>query len=461
MQEKKLFSKTFRDIAILTGIALVYFILLKLKQFYAFGTATDIVFYDTLFHNTINGKIMWSNSTGTVFFEEHFTPFLFLLVPFYYLFQSPLTLLIIQAVGVSIAMIPLYLLSMHLAGSRLFSITLCLAYFLSRTVNYALMFDFHQEVFYPFLFLFLLYAFTKKQWTVFYVFVLLCISIKEDANIALIGVGLYLLFKKQYRHGAATILISVTALLVTFIFILPAYRDPLADYKFVGFWADYGSTTGEILLNMLNPIHNFQVLFKPEKISNMFNLFSVYLFLPLGSPWEFFFLVLPAWFMLFSSSNPLIYGQVLYYGMLITPFLMYSTITTVTKLKAKWKRSVVIVSVLLLLVNLGNSRIFKQLFQESWEIPARYETAIVMINSIPPEAPVTAQLNLLARIPVRDRREIMPNALDEVQYVMFDLKGDTYPLDAAGNMRVLDSLRNSGGWNVQSEKDDFVLLKKK
>lgn len=404
---------------------------------------------------------MHENSEGAMFFAQHFSPILFLFIPIYYIFQSPLTLLIIHGAAAAIAVIPLYFLAYTLTGHRFFSNSITLSYIISRTVNYAVMFDFHQEILYPFLFLFVFYFAVKNKWIWFYIFVILCISVKEDANIILIGIGAYLFYKKQKLHGLITASIAVIMIIATYFLILPYFRGGEGDYRFITFWSDYGNSSKEILINMLNPIKNSEVIFTSEKLKSMFNLFSVYIFLPLFSPAEFVFLIFPAFFIMYSSSNYLIYTPLLYYGMLITPMLIYTTIISVKKLKEKWRTSIIIISILLISINLLNSRLYKQFFQENWAIPERYNYVLEMLKEIPDDEPISAQINLLPRINPRSTREMFPNGLEKAKYILLDLEGNTYPLGKAEYLKVTDSLKSNSNWEGINFQNNFVLLKRR
>ena len=95
---------------------------------------------------------------------------------------------------------------------------------------------------------------------------------------------------------------------------------------------------GQVLVNMLNPIRHFEVLFTSAKLSKMFNLFSVLLLLPLLHWRSLLFLVLPNWFVLYSSDNPLLNGPAIYYGLLILPFLYYGALVTLGSIRQRWPK---------------------------------------------------------------------------------------------------------------------------
>jgi hypothetical protein len=220
----------------------------------------------------------------------------------------------------------------------------------------------------------------------------------------------------------------------------------------------------EILRNMLNPLRHFEVIFTPAKLAKMFNLFSVFLFLPLLNWRVLLFLVVPSWFILYSSDNPLLYGVANYYGLQITPFLFYGSLIVLRRIQ-EWRRwrsrkFLLAATTLVLLVNLGNSRIFKQLNPAYWRIDPRFQVAEEMISRIPREAPVAAQVDLVSHVPVRAGRFLVPYGIAEADYLLFDLEGNGYPLTRQENIALEVSLRESGAWTVLQAADGFVLMRR-
>ena len=407
------------DLIVLSLLALGFFLALKIRQYQAFGVHGELANFEYMLWSTLKGRFLHMYTPGVPLFSQHVSPIMLILVPIYALFSSPITLLVIQGSAAALAVIPLYLIVHHLLGSRWCAIALCLSYFFSRVINYGLMYDFHMEVFYPLLFFWVFWAALKEKWTVFYVFLVLALSVKEDAAVAAAGLGLFLVAAGGRKHGAVTLAISLLWLVISVGVIIPAFRRGLADtgYLFSSYWSGYGDTTGEILKNMLNPVKHIQVLFTPEKLGKTFNLFSVFCFLPLFWWRVLLLLVIPNWFILYSSENPMLYGPSIYYGFLISAFLFFGTALVMNRIGAKWSargaRWMQVLAALVLVVHLGNSRIFKQLTPGAWKINPRFATAQKLIDDVPPDAPVSAQVDLLSHLPIRLERNLLPYRLDE------------------------------------------------
>src|SRR3989344_6232638 len=126
----------------------------------------------------------------------HFSPFLFLLAPFYRIFESPYLLLVIQTIGLALGALPLYFLAKRHLPS-FWPLFISGAYLLYSPLHWANMYDFHEITFFIPLLLAALYFLEMEKWLWGGIFLTLAASVKEDAILAVIFVGLFLFFKKS------------------------------------------------------------------------------------------------------------------------------------------------------------------------------------------------------------------------------------------------------------------------
>jgi len=267
--------------------------------------------------------------------------------------------------------------------------------------------------------------------------------VKEDVFVALFGIGVFLLMKRKWIHGSTTALLSIICLLIVVTVVLPYFQGDTAtaSYKYSAHWSEYGRTNSEILKNMINPVHNCKVIFTQYKLSKMFNLFSVFLFTPLLGGMFAYPLLIPNLFKIYSSSNPLLNGPLIYYGLLITPFLFTASIIGVVRIAGSRKHSkkiVLIISILVFLIHLSNSRIFNGISRKAWEIPSRVATVNEIISDLPSSKSISAQIYLGAHIPVTSRRYYFPNGLGVAEYVLLDTIGNKWPLSAETYVEKVD-----------------------
>jgi uncharacterized membrane protein len=467
-ESRRWLSKDTTVAVAITILFFLYFLYMKLSQYAAFQIGYELSHYEIYIWNSLHGRILQIPCQQVSFLGEHFVPILLALVPVYALFQSPYTLLAAHAAGCAVAIIPLYRLAMDMLGSRAGAVFLAIAYGVSRTVNYGAAYDIHPEVLYPFLFLCAFIAMRKERWGWFAVWLVLASCIKEDAFIPIAGIGAYLcVYKRTRRVGIWTLAGAAAALVLIVCIVLPMFSGAGAGdgYRYATYWSGYGNTQWEILVNMLNPVRQVSVLFTPDKLARMFNMFSVLLFLPLLAGPVTLFFVLPVWYMLFSSNLGEMNGSSLYYGMIALPFLYYAAVEALSRIQRKKfrfsGRAVPILACIVLLIQFGNSRVFKQVFRNEWKVKPQYvQTAPALCSQIEPGRSVSAQVNLVSHIQVRECKVVFPARIDEVDYVFLDRSAITWPMTQERYDAVTDSLLACPDWLTLVRKDSLILMKR-
>jgi hypothetical protein len=250
--------------------------------------------------------------------------------------------------------------------------------------------------------------------------------------------------------------------------VSPAFRHgaPGSEYAFAFYWSGYGHTQAEVLRGMLNPVTHARVLFAHPKPGQMFDLFAGYAFLPFADPVAALCLVLPGWFVLYSSDNPLMNGPILYYGLLILPFLFYATLLGIRRLtrplglaaRARWT---VALAGLVLLIQLGNTRLVQQLSPGAFRRHDRTAAARALIARIPRGAQVSAQAGLVSYVPAASERFALPDGLERSAWALFDTVGVQRSLVPERNRALLARLEGSGAWAREAAEGGFVLLRRR
>jgi len=75
------------------------------------STGYDLAIHEQILWNTLNGRFFASSLEVDNSFADHFRPLMLALLPFYALFQSAKTLLMIQVSALAAAAIPLFLIA--------------------------------------------------------------------------------------------------------------------------------------------------------------------------------------------------------------------------------------------------------------------------------------------------------------------------------------------------------------
>ena len=191
---------------IISLIFAVIFSVFSIVQYYSVGTSA----YDL----GINAQDLWAFIHNGSFytpllneniFVQHFTLFKFIQIPLYYLFPSPITLMIFEDVFIALAGYVVYLISTEILkykiNSRkiLFMVSLIflISYEMSPYVQSLVSFPFHNMAFLPFFFLLAFYSFITEKRALQLVSIIFIISL--HANFVYI-VAILLIYELFYLH---------------------------------------------------------------------------------------------------------------------------------------------------------------------------------------------------------------------------------------------------------------------
>ncbi len=169
-------------------------------------------------------------------FVVHFSPIFYLLLPFYAIFPSPLTLQIGQAVAIFSGVIPLLLLCRHFKVGTKTTVLIGFIYSLYPALSCGCLYDFHENCFLVSLLLWTFLFFEKEKWLPMYIFAVGVLTVKEDAAVYVVIFALYVLIsKKKYLHG-----ILLACLGVAWFGVVTTILNNQADY-----WSEYYRALGE------------------------------------------------------------------------------------------------------------------------------------------------------------------------------------------------------------------------
>ncbi len=218
-------------------------------------------------------------------FAVHISPIFYVLLPFYFVFTSPLTLQIGQAVLVASGIIPVYLMArkFKLSGKVTALITFIYAFYPALTTSN--FYDLHENCFLPCLLLWVFCFYERKQYIPMYIFVALTLLVKEDAAIYVIVFGIFLLLsEKNFKHGAIVVGTSIAWFLIA-TWLLRTYGTGVMDNSRFGnlILNDEDGLFGAIKTVLVNPGYVFTQLFTGDA-DHLYGkiIYALEMFVPLG-----------------------------------------------------------------------------------------------------------------------------------------------------------------------------------
>ncbi|MBP9706842.1 MAG: DUF2079 domain-containing protein [Oligoflexales bacterium] len=324
---------TLTHFAIVGLSAALLLIVDNVKAYLAFElNGIDFSIYDHALFNTTNGPFMWSNLCNCNHFAVHPNWILLGLIPLHELISSPWFLVILQPLIIVSSLIPLYLLTKSYIATPTLKLVFLVAFIANPWVGSINGYGFHVEAFYLPIGFWLLWAWISQRNISLFLFLLLFLSIKEDAAFYMLGFSFYgFLFKQRKKISASIFLISLGVFIINQFVVMPAIRPAEWQPSFVSFWGHYGNDLESIALTMLK---SPWLVLKDILSSQWYLLFASALFLPFFSG-HAFAAMLPAMIILGTSLNPNMRAYGLYYSAPLLPFFFWGFLQALPKLTKK------------------------------------------------------------------------------------------------------------------------------
>lgn len=399
----------------------------------------DLGIFDQIFYNLSSWKPPIYTLTGNAvnhMTRVHFSPILFILVPFYKIFPSPIMLILSQVFLVALAVIPLHRLakSYGLDASTTNALTAILLFF--PGVLGGLFYDFHEVAFYPLLLLTLLLSIEKENTIGFWLAFILTLFVKEDAAIYLVAVGLFELLRKDRRgyQGAALIIGSALYFIIISNFILDTSAF---EYRYENLVAEGAKSpyVEFIKIFFTQPLYLLSQMLTEEKITFLLVTFLPLAFIPLtrliNLPEAVLFLPLVAinlisnWEAQYSIQYQYSFGSAPLYLLLMIRFFA-------EPIAPRWKKTFSTLAVFATLI--VSVSFFSGTSQMIHDYINRDNNDIAIIRRMAEQIPADAELSVSDRFyPHFSQREriYMENYRSDAEYILIDLRENVYPLERA------------------------------
>jgi uncharacterized membrane protein len=202
-------------------------------------TSWDLGIFTEYVKQFANGRapVVDIKSAGFNLLGDHFHPIVAVVAPFFRLFPSPVTLLVVQALLVGVSVLPVSQLGRELLGPAT-GRCVAAAYGLSWGLQQLAKYDFHEIAFAVPLLAFSLSAMVRGRVRAAAAWALPLVFVKEDLGFTLVAIGLVLAF--AYRRYGAGVFLSCWGLfwsLLAITVIIPHF-SPQHSYQY---WTDAGA----------------------------------------------------------------------------------------------------------------------------------------------------------------------------------------------------------------------------
>jgi len=452
--------------------------------------AWDLGIFDQAIWSTLNrGKLLWNTPELGTHFSYHFQPILLFILPIYWIYQSPLTLLVVQSLFIGLGAIPVYWLARK-ELNRVAGTVFVTLYLLHPAVHGVNCYDFHPEAFMPILLFFSFFYFREGKWARYFAFLLLALMCKETVPMVVVFLGLYFLWlrrktlmnllrrEKSVRRNTLEVIYAVVTIVLGLSWFAVAmtvisHINP-QGYVFLDKYSRFGEDFPSILFNIFrNPIYTLEVAFTPlyEKLAFLVALFAPLAFIS--------FLDVPSLFIAFPYLATLLLSsdvpqhQIGYqYPALLMPFIFVSAIYGIKRLVRGRRNSTnhrPIRKPLFLMALCSLTLLCSQIFY-AW-IPIRTDLATMTLphkealdkcrSMIPTYASVATQGNIFPHL--SHRLNAYPFFVQGTEYILVDSLYGSYalpePLEPKSLKRALLDLVKNDTYGIMVAIDGIWLLK--
>ncbi|MDR3314627.1 MAG: DUF2079 domain-containing protein [Oscillospiraceae bacterium] len=338
-------------------------------------------------------------------FGVHFSPFYYVLLPFYLLVPRVETLLVLQAAAVSAGLFAVRAIAKQCFGlSPRCIAAACLLYFLHPAFGYGCIYDFHENKFLAPLLLWAFYCVMRGRMAPLLALSVLVLSVKEDAAVYVAVLAIYMLISMrghaEGKKKTAKTALLLLALSVAWFFAAAAvvrhYGDGVMVSRLRNYFLPEGDAHGfgDVLRVFVSDAgYVLREVFTQEKVE-----FLLWMLLPLGfapllqkrnAAWV---LLLPVVAVNLLSNYTFQYSMGFQYAYGTAALALALALVTLGEHSAALRRRLLLFAVcasLLCAAPLFLGRV--QTYRDEWQTGAADFRAVdAALAALPPEAEITA-----------------------------------------------------------------------
>lgn len=373
---------------------------------------------------------------------EHFHPIVAVLTPAFWLWPSPVMLLLAQSVLTALSIIPVYLAAAHHLGHTPARIV-AVAYGLSWGLVQMVEFDFHEVAFAVPLLAFSLSALVRGKTTAAVAWAAPLVAVKENQGFTLVALGavLAVVYRRQIAGALLAAWGAGWSLLAVYV-LIPAL-NPDGEYPF---WRD-GGGPAEILAGM------------DVKMSTLVLVLLTTAFAALRSPLAL--VAVPSLALRFISTNENHWGIIYHYSAVLMPIMFIAAIDGLTRLRGRyhlslWLRQHATAMMLITGVALSYLSPMKHLWDpETYQVTDHHLAIAEAVRTVPDGATVEASVTTLAPLATRTKAYYWDDDITP-EWIVYD--EESYEWDDADIETI--ARRHDVNYMVVYKREDVWVLRR-
>lgn len=439
----------------------VYTAYLQVDMHNGLGTFSyDVGLYDQGIWLMSRGHAPFVTLMGRNLLGDHASFILILLIPLYWIIPGTSTLLVLQALAIASAALPLYFLAKHVLESAELAFIFGVIWLLNPAVNGTNLENFHPDGFLGLFIALALYAAITKKWRMYAIALALALLVKEDVLLLVFPLGVYIFARIDKRKGVLT----MCATLAVTIFGMFAVMKSLIGVPTRNSWRiPFGGPTGLIKETFTNPTNVWKYVLQDDRPTYVFQMLAPLAGVFFLSPW----MALVAVPVLASNVVSTFWYQhsiQYHYSLVVMPVLVVASIMGVKRLRFAYRpiaTSVILACTVLAYSSWGQTTL-AQHPRVVWDANNPVARAgLDIIKAVPDSAVVSVFDPLTTHMAHRKEVYFFPNPFKASYYGVDDTWANKR-LPAADRVEyvVLPKSLDTGQQEVwNSVKADFVVVK--
>lgn len=394
----------------------------------------------------------------------HVSPVYWLILPFYAVFSSPVTLQFMQAFVIVLGIIPLYFICRKHKFTRFETMLFGVCYFAYPVMSGGTFYDMHENMFLPAALLCLLLAMEYDSAWGIAVSAVFVLGIKEDAAVYAAFVALYMIFgRKMYKKGSALFAVSVIYFVLAVMYLNTSGQGTLTGRFNNMIYENDGNVFGMLKTIIISPSYFLTQVMSEKNLKFIIQVLSPLLFMPLlTKKWPRFILFGPL--VLFNLMPDYQYGKNIFFQYVFGSgtLLLYAALLNVKDLtKQRCTKTLVMMLIssafFFLSLNLGQTRYISRYFDT--DNAKLYQSMNEQLKLIPQDASVKATAFLCPNLSNRRYLYELAYSDEETDYVVIDLRDST---DYKKRDEDVENYKNDARYEITYEKyKEMIIFKRK
>ncbi|TVQ64087.1 MAG: DUF2079 domain-containing protein [Spirulina sp. DLM2.Bin59] len=426
--------------------------------------ALDLGYHDQILYLLSQGKPPIISFWGYHFLGGHAEWIYYGLSLIYRIHADVHILLAIQAIVLSIAIVPILKLSEQAGLSEQKSWLIAIVYLLYPLIFNINLFDFHPEVIaVPLIFTSVLCA-RSRNTPGFILSTTLILGCRASLSLLLVSMGFWLfVFEKRRWYGIYTAIIGMAWFGIFTTVLLPTFKPD--GHHALGRYGRLGSSIGEMAINIF--LKPQAVLEQTLTLPNLEYLLLLFIPLLWGLHWRYLTPLIATTPILFLNllSNTLAQKDIVHqYSVPILPFLILSVIATVAHQKnflkpKKW----ILAWCLFCFFALAKYGYFFGLYLSDLDTWSANRQAIALVDT---QNDVLTNHNLVPHLTHRSfiqhaSDDNFDQSLERYQFILLNVRHPHYGLSEQSAQQLLQRLKADQQFTQQFEQDDVYLFRRK